>query len=426
MRTLCIIVMSMVAMSAKAGDWPCFAGPDRSGLSTETGLVDTFGDKGPAELWKVDVNQGFGGSAVFDGKVYVMDRKGNAKDEGTDIVMCLDLASGKEQWRESYDAPGDLQYQGTRSTPAVDKDVVVTIGAMGDLRCWDRQQHTLLWKHHLALDWSSDKRPIPNLNIPRWGVAQSALIMGDMVIVAPQAAEVGVVAYDKKTGKISWQSKGIGRMAYQSPLPVTIDKVKQIVMASNEGVAGVDAANGEILWKYKWNCMIPIPTPTDVGDGRLFITAAYKAGCAMIKVSNSGGKWTVKEEFKNRDIESWMHNALMFEKHLYANSTTNGKGLVCFTPDDKILWQSKNGDAGVAFDSGGALLIADKKIFIMDGKTGTLYLVKASPDGYKELSKAKVLDGKGGMVWAPMALSDGKLIVRDQHQIKCLDVKAKK
>jgi len=435
-----VVTLGAWTFGAAADDWPRFSGPKDNGMSAETGIIDTFDEKGPEVLWERKMEPGFGGSAVFGGKIYVMDRVADA----TDVLYCLDLASGKEEWKEQYDAPGKFGHPGARSTPAVDKDVIVTVGPMGDVRCWDREKHTVLWGKDLLADWNEGKKT----GMPMWAVAQSALIVGDWVILAPQNGKVGVGAYEKKTGKPVWESKSVGSMAYASPRKVTLDGVDQIVMlALDPGemvrVTGLALKDGATLWEYKggWKCKIPIATPTDLGDGRFFITAAYSAGCAMFKVKKDGDAWKVEQLYSDFDnsaygksevkpnVQSWMHDAIYFNGHLYANSSTNGLGLVCLTPEGKLVWNSqkeRRNDAPGNFDTGGPLLIVDGKIFILHGVTGELFLAKATTEGYKELAKAKVLDGQGAQVWATMTLSDGKLLVRDKHTLKCLNVKTKR
>ena len=421
-----VLALTVLISVASAENWPRYLGPSDNGISSETGLIDTFGESGPEVLWSRPMQAGFGGSAVFEGKIYVMDRIGDT----TDVVLCLDLASGDEVWKEQYDAPGRFQHTGARSTPAVDKDVVITVGPLGDVRCWDREKHTVLWKKDLLADWNDGQKT----GRPMWAVAQSPLIVGDLVILAPQNNKVGVVAYEKKTGKIVWQSKPVGTMAYPSPRKITVDGVDQIMILANDPdemvrVTGLALKDGSTLWEYKdgWKCKIPCATPTDLGDGRLFITGAYRAGCAMIRVKKDGDAWKVEQLYSDYgssdvkpDIQSWMHDAIYYQGHLYANSSTNNKGLVCLTPEGKVVWSSKQ-----QFDSGGPLLIVDGKIFILHGDNGTLYLAKATPEGYQELASAKVLDGKDKQVWGTMSLSDGKLLVRDKYTLKCLNVKAK-
>ncbi len=403
-------VLSVASLSF-AGDWPGFEGPTRDGISPEKGLATSWPEGGPKELWHFRLSGGFGGSAVKGGKVYVPDRIGNEKD----VLHCLDLAGGKELWSVSFDAAGKFQYPGPRATPAVDDKSVFFMGPLGDLYCIELETQKLLWQKSLRKDFGS--RP------PTWAVAESPLLYKDWVIVAPLSGKAGLAALDKKTGKTVWSSKSVGGMGYTSPMITTIDKVEQVVMIASCSVVGADVKTGKILWQYTdWPCPFPLASPTAIGDGRLFVTCIasgpYKSKSAMFRPRLKDGEWTVEELYQTLDCQSQMHNGLLYEKYLYANSAANGKGLVCMDLDGKIKWNQ-----GGLSDNGGNLVIAQGMIYLMDGGSGTLHLLQASPEEYKELASAKVLDGK--QVWAPMSIADGKLLCRDQRQLKCLDISGK-
>ena len=183
-------------------------------------------------------------------------------------------------------------------------------------------------------------------------------------------------------------------------------------------VRGMDPTNGQTLWSYEgWQCQTPVPNVTDLGDGRLFITGAYRAGSAMIKVTKDGAEYAVMELFKTDEFGSHVHPAIYYEGHLYGHCTTNSgrdDGMVCMDDQGNVKW--KTGRSPV-FDKGGRILV-DGSILTMDGREGILYLVAADPAGFKALGSAKVLDTD--RCWAPLALTDGKLLVRDMKQIKCL------
>ena len=408
-----ILGMVLVASLSYAGDWPGFEGPNRDGISPEKGLATSWPEGGPKELWHFRLGAGFGGSAVKDAKVYVPDRIGKEKD----VLHCLDLANGKELWSVSFDAPGKFDYPGPRATPAVDDKYVFFMGPVGDLYCVELETNKLVWRKSLVKDFGA--------SIARWAVAASPLLYKDWVIIAPQSDKAGLAALDKKTGQTVWSSPGIGGMGYTSPMITTIDKVEQVVMIASKSVVGADIKTGKILWQYTaWPCPIPIASPTAIGDGRIFVTCIaggpYKSKSAMFRPQLKDGQWTVEDVFQTLDCQSQMHNGLLHEKYLYVNSVGSGKGLVCMDLDGKIKWSQ-----GGLSDMGGDMVIAQGMIYLMDGHSGTLHLIKASPEEYKELSSAQVLEGKGGQVWAPMSIADGKLLCRDQKQLTCRDISGK-
>ena len=411
-------LISMVMMTFLAGaamaDWPQFLGPTGNGVAApgEAKLAEKWPDGGPKVLWTVTLGRGFGGPAIRDGKVYLLDRVGNEKD----VLRCLDLATGTEQWNCSYPAGGrKFGYHGTRSTPAVDDKHVFSIGMYGHLHCVDKATHKSVWSKDLLADYEG--------RIPNWGVAISPLLYKDRVIVAALGKTAGVIAYEKATGKELWRSRPMGRMAYVSPIILKVDGADQLVVLPDGGarVAGLDAANGKLLWTFRsWKCNIPIAAPTDCGDGCLFVTGGYKAGSVMLKIAKQDGKFTAREVFRLDDIGSILHNALVHKGHLYVNANTKRTfdGLMCVDLAGKIKWQTgrqPNCEKG-------SLILAGGLIYIMDGKSGLLRMVRPDPTHYAEIGQVKILGARP--VWAPMAVSGGKLICRDQRQMKCLDITA--
>jgi hypothetical protein len=407
----------MITTGSVLADWPQYLGPNRNATSPEKGLLRSWPQAGPKVLWTVPLGPGYGGAAAGDGKVYILDRIRGKKD----VLRCLDLNTGVEQWSFAYDAPGRVSHPGSRSTPAIDGKYIYTCGSLGDLYCFEENSRKPLWNKNIWKDNDGG-------SLPRWAVSQNPLIYGDSVIVASQTSKAGVVAYDKLTGQVKWASPALpSGVGYVSPTIVKIagdDHLVMITAGARDGsggeVLGMDPETGDRLWIYEnWSCRIPIPNVTDIGDGRLFITGGYEAGSAMIKVAGSGDSHEVTELYKTDDFGTHCHPAVLYESHLYAHCTTNTRrdGMVCMDLDGKVKW--KTGRSPV-FDKGGFLL-ADGLIFSVDGKKGILYLVEPDPAGYKELASAKLLDTNE--CWGPLALVDGKLLIRDQKQMRCVVVK---
>ena len=394
-----------------AADWPQFMGPTRNAVSAEKGLIRAFPEGGPKVLWTTQVGKGFGGASIRAGKVYVLDRV----DQKQDIVRCMDLASGKEDWRFAYDAPGGISFDGSRSVPAVTDKHVYTVGAFGQLHCIDLKTHEVVWKQNVLTDYGTRRRK------PMWAISQSPLLYKDMVIVAPQTGEAGIVALDQATGKEIWRSPGVGELAYASPMPLTIDGVEQILIVTVEGAAAVSAADGKLLWKFAHPCKIPVPNVTDLGGGKFFISEGYRAGSAIFQVSREGSTWSAKSLVKVADIGGHVHPGLLHQGHIYILCNTNERedGLVCFDTEGKLVWQTKR-EPNLC--KGGSILTADGLIYQVDGRQGELHIIEPSSAGFKSLAKAKVLSGKEQM-WGPLALSDGRLIIRDQDEMKCLDLR---
>jgi len=416
--SILIVAMVMAATDSSVADWPGYLGPDRNATSAEKGLLRSWPEAGPKVLWTVPLGPGYGGAAVSDRKVYVLDRVRGKKD----VLRCLDLDTGREQWAYAYDAPGRVSHPGSRSTPAIDGDYVYTCGSFGDVYCFDRRTHKPVWNKNVWKDFDGGR-------LPRWAISQNPLIYGDSVILASQTPKAGVVAYDKLTGRVKWASAALpGLAGYVSPKVVHIAGQEHLIMitacsrdgATTGAVVGMDPKTGKRLWTYpNWQCRIPIPNVTEIGDGRLFITGGYEAGSAMIELAKGGSSYTVTELYKTDDFGTHCHPPVLHEDHLYAHCTTNSRrdGMVCMDLAGKVKW--KTGRSPI-FDKGGFLL-ADGLIFSVDGREGILHLIEPDPAGFKPLASAKLLGQNE--CWGPLALVDGKLLIRDQKQMKCVAVR---
>jgi len=405
---------------AFAADWPQFQGPDRSGVSSEKGLARTWPEGGPTELWSTNLGEGFSGAAVKDGEVFVVDRNGELED----MLRVYSLDSGKELWNFSYDAPGKVSYHGSRTTPTVTDTHVFFVGVMGDFYCIDRDTKKPVWNKNLVKDFKLKR-------LPGWGICQAPILHNDLVIVAPQSAEASIAAFNQITGKLVWKAPQIGRLAYTTPIIRKIHGVDQAIMAFANSrvdpgnVAGFSLENGKVLWEYTgWENKIPIPFPTVLPDNRVFITGGYDSGSVMIEVTKSGRKFKTKELWKNKNLGSQIHQPLVVGDHFYMNNNENSRkdGMSCVSFDGAVKWKTKDTEGLPWFDLGNMILV-DGLILNMDGRTGMLHLIEPSTGEYKELASAQVLDNKKKKYWAPMAYSNGKLLVRSQETLHCLDLR---
>jgi outer membrane protein assembly factor BamB len=412
-------IVSLSVAYAFAADWPGYLGPKRDSTSAEKGLLRTWPKEGPKVLWTASVGIGFGGPAVSGGKVYLLDRD----DKVGDNLRCFDLSNGTELWNFAYDAPGRFDHPGSRSTPIVDGDHAYTCGPMGDLYCINTSTHKPIWNKNIWKDFGGNELPV-------WGLTQNPLIYRNLLIVAPQTPETSVVAYDKLTGEVKWKSAVLsGKVGYVSPSIVKVGGEDHLVMitaslgrgrtASGGSVSGIDPLSGKVLWNYSnWQCAIPVPHAVDAGEGRVLITGGYSAGAAMIKVAKEAdGSYGVTELFKTIDFGSHTQPPILYKNNFYVQYTINERsdGLVCMSMDGRIMW--KTGDAPL-FNKGGSIL-ADGLLLSVDGNR-MLYLIDPDPSGFKPLASAELLEQ--GENWAPIALADGKLLIRDQKHLKCLMV----
>ena len=408
-----------ICNTAKAEDWPQYLGPNRNGTSSETGILRSWPEGGPEVLWTVNLGIGFGGPVVKDGKVYLLDRD----DEVGDTMRCYDLNNGQELWSFGYEAPGSVMFPGSRSVPIVEGNNVYSCGHNGDVYCIDINTHKPVWNKNVWKDFGGG-------SLPTWAITQCPLIHGDLLILASQAPEAGVVAYDKLTGDVKWKTESYNDVGYVSPTMIKVDEQYHVVMitaSASSGVIGINPENGEILWKYEgWQCRLPVPCALDIGQGRVLITGGYNAGSALIKIEHkSDGSYGVTELFKNPDYNVHTQPPVFCDGYFYAQCTTNEKndGLVCMSIDGEIMWSTKRSPA---FSKGG-MIVVDGLILATDGEK-MLYLIEPDSSEFKPIASVELLSNTGGdrmfgtTNWAPLALSNGKLLIRDQSQMKCVKV----
>jgi outer membrane protein assembly factor BamB len=420
LHRLPLLLAMLMTVTAAQADWPQYLGPKRNAVVSDSRLARSWPDGGPRIIWSFPLGRGYGGASVHRGEVFVLDRIAKQSD----VLRCIDLESGTEEWNYAYGAPGRHSHPGSRTVPTVDTDHVWTVGPFGHFHCISRKTHRPVWSHNLLHAFEAEE--------PQWGVSQSPLLYGDMVIVAPQGKKGGVVAFDRTTGMLRWASRKLtGAPCYVSPIRVKIDGVDQIVMVSasdreDESIRGevvaFDPASGDVLWAFGgFNTYVNIATPAVVGDGRLFLTNASTGGhwdpiSVMLKVKRQGHDFAVKELYRTGAAAGKMQAPVVHEGYLYFNAVRQPKAMCCVSLAGKVMWQEAP-DFYL-----GAFILADDLMLIQDGKNGDLCLVEPSPSGYKELARARLFPDKQGEPWAPLALSKGKLLIRDGEQMLCVDL----
>jgi outer membrane protein assembly factor BamB len=420
-----VILMAGIA-NVIAQDWPQFLGPKRNSTSDQKGILRTWPQQGPDVLWTVNVGIGFGGPVIKDGKVYLLDRD----DKVGDKLRCFDLSSGKEVWNFGYPAPGSVMFPGSRSVPALDGNRIYSCGPYGNLYCIDITTHKPVWNKNIWTDYGGSE-------IPKWAITQCPLVYNNLLIVASQAPQAGVVAYDKLTGNVKWTTNSLGPVGYVTPEIVKVGKEDHLVMitasagrgsgASGGKVIGIEPNTGKILWEYtNWQCGIPVPGAVDAGEGRMLITGGYNAGAAMIKIEKKAdGSYSVTELYKNPDFGAHTQPPVLVNGYFYAQYSTNERkdGLVCMSIDGQVKWKTMRTPL---FDKGGVIL-ADGMLLITDGAS-KLYLIEPDPSAFKPIATAELLKGETGdqrfptQNWAPLALANGKLLIRDQSRLMCVRI----
>ncbi len=411
------------AYDGKAGktetNWPNFRGADYSNIvDSKVPLARSWPEGGPPKLWEIDLGEGYAGATVWKGIVYIIDY--DDEKEG-DALRAFSFDDGKEIWRHFYKAPTKANHGVSRTVPAVTEDYIVSMGPRCHTLCLSRETGEFLWGIDLVEEYDT--------KVPKWYTGQCPLIDGTTAVLAPggKALMIGV---DCKTGEVIWETpnpKG-WKMSESSIVPMTLLGKKTYVYTSVGGVIGVSAEEedrGTLLWETPvWTNNGLWPSPVQIDDSRIFLTGGFGAGSMMLGLKEEGGQIVAEKiyELEPKVFSVEQQTPIFYKDHLFAIQPKSGQSnklqFACMNTDGEMVWTSGNN----RFTQGlGPFLLANDLFYLLDDH-GMLKLAEASLTGYKELAKSQVLQGHDA--WAPMALVDGKLILRDSKKMICLDVSA--
>lgn len=394
-------------------DWPQFLGPQRNGISAETGLIRKFPADGPKEVFRVRGGGGMSGLAIAGGKLVTMVQR-----EGKQTALALDAASGKTLFEVAV-APAyqNQMGNGPRGTPAIAGGLAFVYTGEGILAAIDLEKGTIVWQRDVMDELGGQPAD--------YGAACSPLIVGNLVVVTPGAPQGTIAAFDQKSGKPAWKTvAGAGDTSgYSSPALRKAGGVEQIVAFEGKATIGVSPKDGAILWRFTYttdfDCNIATPLEH---DGRIFISSGENHGCALLALAKKGDSFTPTPVWESHGPESVMRNewqtSILIGGHLYGMDNVGGAGPVTHlncvdVATGKRVWQEKRFGKGNLISADGVLWISTLK--------GELVLVKATPDHFEELDRATVL---GPTRQAP-SLANGLLYLRDEREIVCMDIRAK-
>lgn len=414
MRTAVLSISFMIAISVslQAADWPQWRGPDRTGISKETGLLQTWPADGPKLRWKAkDIGTGYSAPIVVKGRVILQTTR-----ENDEFVLALDEATGKEVWSTKIGGTGKNEgpdYTGTRATPTADGDHLYCLASDGTLVCLDMKGQSK-WSKDLVKDFGG----VVGKPKGRWAYSESVLVDGDAVVCTPGGKDAALVALHKSTGEVIWKSVGPkdATADYASIVSLEVGGTKEYVQFLNNGVVGVEARTGKLLWQYNKTVSpygASILTPIVQGN-RVFTSAGGKGG-SVVELTAEGGKVEVKEVFFDKALGAGIGGAVLIDGHVYGASNTQ---LFCVElATGKVKWSD-------AAPKATALCFADGRLYAR-GQQGDVFLIEPSPEGYREKGKFKQPDRGPKPAWPHPVVANGGFYLRDWGTLLCYDVKAK-
>ncbi|HYF00276.1 MAG TPA: PQQ-binding-like beta-propeller repeat protein [Planctomycetota bacterium] len=410
-----------VAPTSLEGSWPTFRGPRYDNISTGgPPLASRWPEKGPRVLWSHEVGLGYAGAAIHKGRVYLLDYDDQKKAE---VLRCFALTDGKEIWRRSHNVKIRRHHGYTRTVPAVTDKHVVTIGPYCHVMCVDAVTGDLKWGINMLKDYK--------VKLPPWHTAQCPLVDGDTVVLAPAGPDVLIMGVDLETGQVKWKTpnpKG-WVMTHSSIIPMTVNGKKTYVYCALGGTFGVSAEKadaGTVLWEtQEWLPSYVTGSPIPLDGGHIFLTSGYNAGSMLIRIGPDWKASTVWKLSSTKGLSCEQQTPILYKGLLFSVlPPTAGAFKRQFMAMDplnggKTVWTSgkekRFGSQGL-----GPFILADDKFYILDDE-GFLTMVKASTTGYEELARVRVIED-GREAWGPIAVADGRMIVRDEKKMLCIDV----
>ena len=398
--------VSSFSMSASADDWSQYRGPLGDGKSSESIAIKS----GQLDVvWKANTPLGFSSFAVAEGRAFTI-----IADGGQETLLALNANTGEEGWRVELGtteyghdggnagAPNNKGGDGPRSTPTTSGANVYVYDSHMVLHCLDARTGKKIWKQDIMSDFAG--REI------KWLNASSPVIDGDAVYVSGGGAGQSFLAFNKNDGQLIWKS-GDETITHATPTLTTISGKKQLIFFVQSGLVGVDAATGNELWRTKFPFSVSTAASPVVEGNKVYCSAGYGVGAGLFEVT---GNSKVNEVwFKANELMNHWSTPIVHNGHLYGIYEFKKYGRAPLQCVDLATGEIKWSERG--FGPGNCILVGDKLVVLSDA--GEVAIVSATPDGYQELARADVLDGK---CWSTPAYSNGRIYVRSTEEAACI------
>ena len=384
-----------------SGDWPQWRGPNRDGISKETGLLKQWPETGPALVWKASGSgTGYSSLAVANGRIFTMGLRGDKE-----YIIAFDTATGKEVWA-TLNGTGyqNDKGNGPRGTPTIDGDRLFALGGNGDLSCLDTKTGKVVWTMNLLQKFGGEN--------PRWGISESPLVIGEKLLVNAGGPGASVMALNKKNGELIWKSQSDGA-GYSSAMPVQIGSTTHVVFFTHNRALGVDLKDGRLLWSYPKasNKVANVATPVIRGN-KVFVSSDYGTGAGLVEIKADN---SAQEVYFTREMRNHHSSSILIGDYLYGFSS----GILTAMKFDtgEVAWRDRSVGKG-------SLVYADGNLYALS-ENGVVGLVEATPTAYVEKGRFRIQQ-ESLPTWTHPVISNGRLYLRDQNTIYAYDIKAKK
>lgn len=395
-----LLALSVSVFAQANANWPQWRGPNRDGISKETGLLKQWPEQGPPLVWKAaGAGRGYSSFSIANGRLYTMGLRGERE-----FVIAFDVATGKEAWATAngsafHNDRGD----GPRGTPTVDGDRVYALGGNGDLSALDARSGRVVWTKNILQEFGGR-------NIT-WGISESPLVVGDKLLVNPGGPSASIVALKKSDGSVIWKSQS-DKAGYSSAIPLQVNGGTQVIFFTHERAVGLDLNDGKLLWEYARaaNNVANAATPI-VRANRVFISSDYGTGGGVVEIKPDG---KAQEIWFTKDMRNHHSSSVLIGEHLYGFSSAILTAVKFDTGE--LAWKDRSVGKG-------SLVYADGRLYCFS-ETGVMGLVEATPTGYVEKGRFRIQQGELP-TWTHPVVAGGRLYLRDQDTIYAYDVRQK-
>ncbi len=399
---LCLVLLILSTSSLYAEDWYEWRGPYGDGFSREKGILTQWPSKGLPEVWRTPLGEGYSGISVYQGLVYTL-----IGDGTFEYCLALDEKNGKVVWQVQigYFFHSGIG-SGPRANPVISDDKIYALSANGDFWCLNAKTGKKIWNFNILKRFKA--------NNMGWGICATPLVYKNMILYNVGAGEgKSLVALNKDTGETVWTSQD-DSPSYGSPIMARFEDLSYALFYTGDGLVGINPENGEALWRYPWqmqngvNSAVPM-----VHDNYIFMSSSYGKGSSLIQLSRQNGKFEVKEVYKTRKMQVHFTNMIFWKGYLYG---FHNKILSCLDyKTGKVKWRERG------FDRGSMVGLMSGHVIIL-GEKGNLGIVKMDPEKY--ISTGYDHPFASTVCFTAPTLANGKLFLRNQKEMVCLDLQA--
>jgi len=397
-----VVLCTCPALLAQtSADWPQWRGPNRDGISKETGLLKQWPSDGPPLVWKAKgAGSGYSSLAISNGRLFTMGLRGNRE-----YVFAFDVATGKEAWATAHgNAFHNDRGNGPRGTPTVDGERLYALGGSGDLSCLEAATGKVVWTMNVLQKFGG-------ANI-QWGISESPLVIGEKVLVNAGGPGASIVALNKKDGSLIWKSQS-DEEGYSSAIAVEAAGGTQVVFFTATRVVGLDLRDGRLRWEYPRpaNGTANVATPIARAN-RVFVSSGYGTGGGLVEIKADG---KAQEVYFTRDMMNHHSSSILIGDYLYGFS--NNILTAMRFDSGEVAWKDRSVGKG-------SLAYADGNLYALS-ENGVVGLIEATPSGYKEKGRFRIQQDSLP-TWTHPVIAGGRLYLRDQDTIYAYDVRERK